>query len=80
MKELEEIVIAFVKANIKYEGEINSDSTLSDDFGIGSFDKLMIMNAIEDHFSITFEESELASVKSIRDLTEAVAKLIPNKE
>ena len=72
--ELEEKIINIVRANINYHGEINSKSTLIDQLNIDSFDNLMIINAVEDEFSITIKQDELPHIKSIQDLVDIVTK------
>ena len=74
--ELEKEVIDIVKSNISYNGEININSSLGDDLDIGSFDKLMIINAIEDNYSIKLNESVLAKIDCIKDLVEIVREYI----
>lgn len=72
--ELENRIIEIVKSNINFQGEINLNTELAD--GIDSFDNLMIVNAIEDEFSISVNEKEISNVKSIKDIVDIVRKLI----
>ncbi len=71
--ELEKRIIEIVKSNINFQGEISLDTKLNED--IDSFDNLMIVNAIEDEFSISVKEEELSGIKTIRDIIEIVRKL-----
>jgi len=71
--ELEKRIIEIVKSNINFQGEISMDTKLNED--IDSFDNLMIVNAIEDEFSISVKEEELSGIKTIRDIIEIVRKL-----
>jgi acyl carrier protein len=70
--DLEKEIIEIVKSNISYSGEITIDSTISEDLDIGSFDKLMIINAIEDKYLIKLNENILSEIKSIKDIIEIV--------
>jgi len=70
--ELEKRIIEIIRSNINFQGEINLDTKLNDD--IDSFDNLMIVNAIEDEFSITIKEEDLSDIKTIKDIVELVRK------
>ena len=71
--ELENRILEIVRSNINFQGEISLDTKLNED--IDSFDNLMIVNAIEDEFSIHVNEEELSGIKTIRDIVEIVRKL-----
>ena len=62
---MEDTILDLIKANLNTNTEITINSELNNDNGISSFDKLMIINSIEDHFSITFVESEMVAIKSV---------------
>jgi acyl carrier protein len=72
--QFEKEIIDIVKTNISYEGEITIESSLSDDLDIESFDKLMIINALEDTFLIKINENDLENLRSIKDLVEIVRR------
>lgn len=74
--ELENKIIEIVKSNINFQGEILMDSKLKEDLDVDSFGNLMIVNGIEDEFSIKVEDEDLSSIKTIRDIVEIVRKHI----
>ena len=54
--ELAKKIISVIKQNIEWKGEIRLHDHLIDDLNIDSFDRLMIVAALEDEFSIQIEE------------------------
>lgn len=65
-----EKVIEIILANVKYNGEISANSHLQDDLHIGSFDRLMIVNAIEDEFGIHIDELDLVTLETVQDIAD----------
>lgn len=66
--ELIEKVIKIIQENILWEGNINPDSELIKDLGIDSFGRLMIVNSIEDEFSIEVDEEDFIKLKTVSDI------------
>lgn len=65
-----EKVISILKENTSVETDIGPDTELRDELGIESFDTLMILNAIEDEFSIEIDEQNFNSLTSVKDIVD----------
>ena len=70
-----EKVIAIIKENLGNKIEVEPDTILIDDIGIDSFDRLMIVNSIEDEFSIEFDDADFEGIKKVSD----IATILTNK-
>ncbi len=65
-KELEEILSEFVeKKDITLESELS-------DLGLDSIDKANVLFAIEEKFSITFDDEEMFSFKTVGDVINSI--------
>jgi acyl carrier protein len=74
---IEERIINVIKNNID-NGEsidVKTDSRLIEDLRIDSFDKLMIISAIEDEFSITIEMDDTTEFLTVNDIIVKLKKL-----
>ena len=76
---LEETILEIIKSNLSAHADISISTELNHDNGVSSFDKLMIINGIEDHFSITFNEAEMIEIRTIGDLVDMVRAQIAKK-
>jgi len=63
-----EKIIAIIGKNIKTEALIQEDTDLRKELGIDSFDGLMIMNEIDDEYSISIDEDDFKSVNTPREI------------
>lgn len=61
-------VISIIKANKENGLEVLPDTDLIAGLGIDSFDTLMIINAIEDEFSIEFDGKDLEHIRTVNDI------------
>jgi acyl carrier protein len=58
--------------NTDYKYEINSDTNLFTELNIDSFGKLMIVNAIEDEFSIEVDEDDIEKFATVNEIIEVL--------
>jgi acyl carrier protein len=65
---LEEQIISIIKDNIEEKYDITADTDLRNELGLDSFDTMMIINAIEDEFDITIDESDFDNIKIVLDI------------
>ena len=65
---LEERVIAVIRENSEERGVVTPVSDLQKDLGIDSFGRIMIVNGIEDAFSITIDEKDLPAIRTVTDI------------
>ncbi len=65
---LQERVITTIQDNLDDRGEIELESHLVDDLMIDSFDKLMIITALEDEFEITIDEEDFQDIATVKDI------------
>ncbi|MTI83168.1 MAG: acyl carrier protein [Firmicutes bacterium] len=65
---LEDRVIAAIKNNLERAPEINLASRLVDDLMIDSLDRLMIISALEDEFSLTIDDEDFADIVTVNDI------------
>lgn len=74
--ELTKKIISVIKQNIEWKGEIGLQDHLIDDLNIDSFDRLMIVAALEDEFSIQIEEDEMRNIQCVSDIVNRLQSLI----
>ena len=67
MKTIDKI-IKIIKENIETDVEIAENTNLRKDLDLDSFDVLMIMNEIDDEFSITLEEEDFQKVTTPQEI------------
>ena len=77
---LEETVISIVQNNLEKKYDISLDTSLIEDLGIDSFDKLMIINALEDEFSVTIDEEDFKDITKISDIVNKLREKYPEVE
>ncbi|MBN1577784.1 MAG: acyl carrier protein [Chitinispirillaceae bacterium] len=65
---LEERVIAVIRENSEERGAVTPASDLQNDLGIDSFGRIMIVNGIEDAFSITVDEKDIPAIRTVADI------------
>lgn len=65
---LEEQIISIIKDNIEEKYDVTANTDLRNELGLDSFDTMMIINAIEDEFDITIEESDFDNIKTVLDI------------
>lgn len=70
--DIEHKILTIIKENIEYEGEITLNSNLVEDLDIDSFNMLMVINAIEDEYSIEVDESDFEKLKFVSDIVEVL--------
>ena len=66
--DLTEKIIAIITENTDNDIEVTPDSNLVDDLSIGSFERLMIVNSIEDEFSMQVEDADLNNLRTVGDI------------
>ena len=71
-----EKVIGAIRENIQWKGAIHDNMDLVRDLGIDSFDMLMIINTLEDEFSIIVEEEHLENLKTVGDVVQRLEDLL----
>lgn len=74
--ELTQKIISIIRENIEWKGEISLHDHLVNDLHMDSFDRLMIVNALEDEFSIQIEEDEIKKVQYVSDIVERLQSLV----
>jgi acyl carrier protein len=72
---IKEKVIEAIRENIQWKGMITEDMDLIRDLGIDSFDMLMIINTLEEEFSIVVEEEQLENLKTVGDIIKRLGDL-----
>lgn len=71
METLEKI-IEIVKECTENRIEIDANTNIVDDGIINSFDRLMILNAIEDEYSIEFVEDDFKDLHVVKDYVDVL--------
>ena len=69
-------VIEAIRENIQWKGDITEGMDLIRDLGIDSFDMLMIVNTLEEEFSIIVEEENLENLNTVGDVICRLDELI----
>ncbi|MHB9005003.1 MAG: phosphopantetheine-binding protein [Coriobacteriia bacterium] len=65
---LEDRIIITLKNNLEKRPEINLESRLLEDLRMDSLDKLMILSALEDEFSMSIADEAFVDVLTVRDI------------
>ena len=65
---LEDRIIVTLKNNLEKRPEINLESRLLEDLKVDSLDRLMILSALEDEFSISIDEEDFTDVVTVNDI------------
>ena len=65
---IENRVIRVIRENSESIDALPPDADLRDDLGIDSFGTMMIINGIEDDFSVTIDEADLPSIRTVTDI------------
>lgn len=76
----EQRVIKAVKENIEKKCEISPKSKLVDDLGVDSFNKIMIIAALEDEFSIEINGDDFGSIETVEDIIDKLRAGFPGIE
>jgi len=63
-------IIDIIKDNIETDVAITESTDMREDLDLDSFDVLMIINGIDDDFSITLEEEDFQKVNSPKEIAE----------
>ena len=65
-------VINIIRENLEYKGKINPGDNLTDDLGVDSFDMLMIVNNLEEEFSVQIDDDDLEGVNTVSDIVKGL--------
>lgn len=71
-----EKVLQTIQENINWKGDIREDMNLIRDLGADSFDMLMIINSLEEEFSIIVEEEHLENLNTVGDVIRRLEDLL----
>jgi acyl carrier protein len=66
--ETHEKIISIITEIKESNLHVTLESKLSEDLGIDSFDTIMLINTIEDEFSIEIESSDLEKINTVNDI------------
>jgi acyl carrier protein len=66
--ELEQKVLDLIRSNIEKKYAVTLESDLRQDLEVDSFGTIMIVNAIEDEFGITVEETDIKGLVTVTDI------------
>jgi acyl carrier protein len=75
MKTREKVLDA-IRENIQWRGEIRDEMNLIRELGIDSFDMIMIINTLEEEFSIVVEEEHLENLNTVGDVIHRLEDLL----
>ncbi len=75
--DFEKRIIETVKNNLEKKSEVNMESLLVEDLGVDSFNKVMIIAAIEDEFSIEIDEVDFAGIQKVSDIVDKLKLKYP---
>ncbi len=76
----EEKIISLIKENSEKANEISLDTNIWQDIKIDSLDFMMILNAIEDEYDITINDTNMKSIQTISDIILQLKKMFPGIE
>lgn len=70
--EIADKIISIIMENTDYKYKINPDTNLFTELNIDSFGKLMIVNAIEDEFSIEVDEDDIEKFSTVNEIIDVL--------
>ena len=76
----EERVIKTVAGALEGKHAVTMASNLRNDLGVDSFGTVMILNALEDEFSITIQDTNFENVSNVADIVALLRKHLPDLE
>lgn len=77
--ELQERIKQLIWKNTDYRGEIFPESRLINDLHLESLDLLMLLNAIEDEFSIEIKGDNLEGLYRVSDIIGVIQQILDQK-
>jgi len=72
----QEKVIEVIRENTNWDGDLTMDMHLTVDLGIDSLDMMMIVNELEDAYSIEVEKDCLKDLKTVGNVIEKLDQLV----
>jgi acyl carrier protein len=70
-------VLTIISENIEKKSPVHLNTDLQKELNVDSFALVMIMNALEDAFSISIQESDFADIHTAEDIVRALLKKNP---
>ena len=70
--EISDKLISIIMENTDHKYKINPDTNLFTELNIDSFGKLMIVNAIEDEFSIEVDEDDIEKFATVNEIIDVL--------
>jgi len=77
--ELFERISEIISRNIDWPDEIKPEDRLKEDLEIDSLDVILIVNEIEDEFSVTVEQQEFSCLGSVQDIIDKLREKLELK-
>jgi acyl carrier protein len=74
---LEDRIIKTIEANLEQKARIAPDTNLRQDLGLDSFAMVIVINALEDEFSITINDQEFRGINNVVDIADALKRHYP---
>ncbi|MFC2152253.1 acyl carrier protein [Bacteroidota bacterium] len=71
--EIKNRLISIIMENTDHKYKITPDTNLFTELNIDSFGKLMIINAIEDEFSIEVDEDDIEKFATVNEIIEILS-------
>lgn len=68
--EIKDRLISIIKENTDNKYEITPDTNLFTELNIDSFGKIMIINSIEDEFSIEVDEDDIEKFATVNEIVD----------
>ena len=77
--ELFKRITEIISRNIDWTDEIKPEDRLKEDLEIDSLDVILIVNEIEDEFSVTVEQQEFSCLGSVQDIIDKLREKLELK-
>ena len=77
---VEERVIEAISKCLESKVEVKLESKLVEELNVDSFDKLMILGAIEDEFAIEIDEADFNGLETVNDIIGSLKAKFPEIE
>ncbi|KUO73342.1 MAG: acyl carrier protein [Clostridia bacterium BRH_c25] len=77
---VEERVIRAISKCLDNRAQVRLESKLIAELNVDSFDKLMILGAIEDEFAIAIDEADFNSLETVNDIVGSLRAKFPQIE
>ncbi len=77
---IDELIISIIETNLENKAKITRETNIKSDINVDSFGMVIIINALEEEFSITIDDADFYKAETISDIISILkTKYIENR-